>query len=162
MIYLVDGTAGLERRGLSLPRLAARRPARLEQGRRSALRSPPPRLPSPLGGHGRGLAGPRRRVARARRAALRRRAFGYGQPDAEPVSGAQTARLRVASERQKLLLDRAVAALDAASGGIEAGVPLDALVLDLREAADALGEITGELASEEVLEAIFSRFCLGK
>jgi len=70
--------------------------------------------------------------------------------------------LRVASERQKLLLDRAGAALDAALLGIESGVPLDALVLDLREAAEALGEITGEVAAEEVLEAIFSRFCLGK
>ena len=70
--------------------------------------------------------------------------------------------LRVASERQKLLLDRAEASLSAALRGVEAAVPLDALVLDLREAADALGEITGEVASEEVLEAIFSRFCLGK
>jgi tRNA modification GTPase len=70
--------------------------------------------------------------------------------------------LRVASERQKLLLDRVASSLDSAIRGIEAGVALDALVLDLREAADALGEITGEVASEEVLEAIFSRFCLGK
>jgi len=70
--------------------------------------------------------------------------------------------LRVAGERQKLLLDRAAAALDGALKGVEAGVPLDALVLDLKEAADAMGEITGEVASEEVLEAVFSRFCLGK
>ena len=70
--------------------------------------------------------------------------------------------LRVASERQKILLDKAESSLGDALRGIEAGVPLDALVLELREAADALGEITGEVASEEVLEAIFSRFCLGK
>jgi tRNA modification GTPase len=68
----------------------------------------------------------------------------------------------VASERQKLLLDRAVADLDACLGGLEDGTPLDAVALDLRDAADALGEITGAIASEEVLEAIFSRFCLGK
>jgi tRNA modification GTPase len=70
--------------------------------------------------------------------------------------------LRVASERQKLLLDRAVAALDATLAGVEARAPLDALALDLRDAADAIGEITGELASAELLEAVFSRFCLGK
>jgi tRNA modification GTPase len=72
------------------------------------------------------------------------------------------AAIRVASERQKLLLDRSVSALDSALRGLEAGVALDALVLDLKEAADSLGEITGEVASAEVLEAIFSRFCLGK
>jgi tRNA modification GTPase len=83
---------------------------------------------------------------------------GYGAP----VSAAPPSKARVASGRQKALLDRAVAALDSVSGGAEAGVPLDALALDLREAADALGEITGELASAEVLEAVFSRFCLGK
>jgi tRNA modification GTPase len=70
--------------------------------------------------------------------------------------------IRVASERQKLLLDRAEAALGTALAGLDAGTPLDALVLDLREAADALGEITGEVASDEILEAVFSRFCLGK
>jgi tRNA modification GTPase len=70
--------------------------------------------------------------------------------------------ITIANGRQKLLLDRAVDALEDALRGIEAEVPLDALVLDLREAADALGEITGEIASKEVLEAVFSRFCLGK
>ena len=68
----------------------------------------------------------------------------------------------VASERQKLLLDRSVSALDSALAALESGTPLDALVLDLRDAADALGEMTGEIASEEVFEAVFSRFCLGK
>ena len=68
----------------------------------------------------------------------------------------------VASDRQKLLLDRAVSAFDACLSGLDSGAPLDALALDLRDAADALGEMTGEIASEEVLEAVFSRFCLGK
>ena len=84
---------------------------------------------------------------------------------AAPIKRSATAvasAITVASERQKLLLDRSEASLDSALRGIEAGVPLDALVLDLKEAADALGEITGEVVSEEVLDAIFSRFCLGK
>lgn len=86
-----------------------------------------------------------------------------GRAHAEAGSGHGTAReATVASGRQKLLLDRAVSALDAGLSGLDAGVPLDALVLDLRDAGDALGEITGEIASEEVLEAVFSRFCLGK
>jgi tRNA modification GTPase len=93
--------------------------------------------------------------------------FGQGGDDgARAGARAELARgereLRVASERQKLLLDAAALSLESALRGIEAGVPLDALVLDLREAADALGGITGEVASEEVLEAVFSHFCLGK
>lgn len=91
---------------------------------------------------------------------LIRPSFGLGNPWS-PRAAAED-ELRIASERQKLLLDRAVAAFDACLGGLDAGMPLDALVLDLRDAADALGEITGEIASEEVLEAVFSRFCLGK
>jgi tRNA modification GTPase len=88
---------------------------------------------------------------------------GTGRSRAETDRGPGGANAAtVASERQKLLLDRAVSALDAALSGLDAGMPLDALVLDLRDAANALGEITGEIASEEVLEAIFSRFCLGK
>lgn len=77
-------------------------------------------------------------------------------------SSAALATAPVASGRQALLLERAAAALDEALSGADAGLPLDALVLDLREAADALGETTGEIASAEVLEAVFSRFCLGK
>jgi tRNA modification GTPase len=69
---------------------------------------------------------------------------------------------RVASERQKLLLDRALAAVDASLRDLAGGVGYDLVALDLREAADALGEITGELATPEILEAIFSRFCVGK
>ena len=36
------------------------------------------------------------------------------------------------------------------------------LALELREALQALGEITGETTPDEILERIFSRFCIGK
>jgi len=41
-------------------------------------------------------------------------------------------------------------------------LPLDLLALELREALDALGRVTGETTPDEVLDAIFSRFCIGK
>jgi tRNA modification GTPase len=68
----------------------------------------------------------------------------------------------VASARQKSLLDAALAAIDSCLSEESSGAPLDVMALDLRGAADALGEITGEIASAEVFEAVFSRFCVGK
>ena len=41
-------------------------------------------------------------------------------------------------------------------------MPYDLLFIDLEDAAAALGEITGETVQEEIIEQVFSRFCVGK
>ncbi len=69
---------------------------------------------------------------------------------------------RLANSRQKHLLDQCLAALEAAQASADRGLPLDALALDIREAADYLGQISGEIGSEEVFDRIFGAFCLGK
>jgi len=46
--------------------------------------------------------------------------------------------------------------------GIEEGVPVDLLTIDLKGAWERLGEITGETVGEDIIDEIFSRFCLGK
>ena len=53
-------------------------------------------------------------------------------------------------------------ALVAAKAALEAGRSPDVYTLDLRAAARELGMITGAITNEEVLSAIFSRFCIGK
>lgn len=40
--------------------------------------------------------------------------------------------------------------------------PPDILSIDLKEAWDALGEITGETANEEIINTVFEKFCVGK
>lgn len=59
-------------------------------------------------------------------------------------------------------LGRARAALGRASEAARAGLPGEIVALELRESLTALGEVTGESVGEDVLERIFSRFCVGK
>ena len=59
-------------------------------------------------------------------------------------------------------LVRAKESLTQAKLSLKSNVSQELIALDLRGAADALGEITGEITSEEILNQIFSEFCIGK
>lgn len=85
---------------------------------------------------------------------VRRRAVGEGV--------ALAGEAVIDSARQRRLLDRCVGALDEVMAGIEAGMPADAVALDLKEALDSLGEITGEVTTADILNEMFSGFCVGK
>ncbi|HWI41563.1 MAG TPA: tRNA uridine-5-carboxymethylaminomethyl(34) synthesis GTPase MnmE [Verrucomicrobiae bacterium] len=65
-------------------------------------------------------------------------------------------------ERHRDALSRCSAALDRYAGGVAARVDLELLAADLREALQAVGEVTGEATADEILDLIFSRFCIGK
>lgn len=66
------------------------------------------------------------------------------------------------SLRQRDLLYRGIEALGHLEEGIRAAMPADVLALDLQEAIHALGEITGEVTSADILDAVFQGFCVGK
>ena len=66
------------------------------------------------------------------------------------------------SERQKLCVDYALASVRHAICAAEENLSLDAAVQDLEDALNSLGEITGEVLPDDILESIFGRFCVGK
>jgi tRNA modification GTPase len=68
----------------------------------------------------------------------------------------------VSSARHQDALRRAGEHLRAAQQTLRDGLPLDFVSIDLRAALAALGEITGETATDDLLDRIFAEFCIGK
>ncbi|WP_262922903.1 tRNA uridine-5-carboxymethylaminomethyl(34) synthesis GTPase MnmE [Hymenobacter cellulosilyticus] len=68
----------------------------------------------------------------------------------------------VTNLRHARSLEQTNQALDAVLLGIEAGTGTELLAADLRQALAALGEITGEISSDDLLTSIFTQFCIGK
>lgn len=85
--------------------------------------------------------------------AVRRRVAESGAPE----EGALVPNLR-----QHAALVRAAAELDLLLEELAAGLPYDILSVRLDTACAILSEITGEITSEEVLNAVFDGFCIGK
>ena len=68
----------------------------------------------------------------------------------------------ISSFRHEQLLTRAMKSLEAVRTSIADGMPEDFFTVDLMDAYEALGEITGEQVSEDLINEIFSEFCMGK
>jgi tRNA modification GTPase len=64
--------------------------------------------------------------------------------------------------RHKQLLDKGLRAVCDALEAIRADSPPELIVIDLQEATDALADIIGINVKEDILDQIFSRFCIGK
>ena len=120
-------------------------PARLEEEAVAALLPGCPRLRT-VASSGEGVAALEEAVVAAVFA-------GRASVSAEPL---------VSNPRHKEALWRAREQLAAARGSWEAGMPADFVTIDLTAAVSALGEITGESVGEDLLDTIFSQFCLGK
>lgn len=68
----------------------------------------------------------------------------------------------VTNIRHKEALQRAANHLAEVQASLEADMPDDFATIDLTAALNALGEITGETVTEDLLDIIFSQFCIGK
>ena len=68
----------------------------------------------------------------------------------------------VHDEREADILRRAVKSLESARETIQSNVGIDFVSIDLRAALELFGEITGETVTEDVVNEIFSKFCIGK
>lgn len=64
--------------------------------------------------------------------------------------------------RHKNQIRKSIDALEQAKKGIEIKMPIDVVAVSLKEALEDLSEITGENVSEDIINNIFSKFCLGK
>lgn len=68
----------------------------------------------------------------------------------------------VTNVRHKAALERARSSLSEVQRAMERGMPPDIVAVDLQEARDNLAEIIGAVTNDDVLERIFSQFCIGK
>ncbi len=70
--------------------------------------------------------------------------------------------LMVSNIRHKNSLEKARQNMEEVLKALREQLPTDCMAIDLKEAWDNLGEITGETVSEDLIDQIFSRFCIGK
>ncbi len=68
----------------------------------------------------------------------------------------------ITNQRHKCQIEKAIKNLNLALESLEKNMPIDIVAISLKDVLSDLGEITGEEASEEIINEIFSRFCLGK
>jgi tRNA modification GTPase len=64
--------------------------------------------------------------------------------------------------REISILKNSLESIRAIEKGIENNIPIDMLEIDLKNVWNLLGEITGETYDEELLDKLFSNFCVGK
>jgi tRNA modification GTPase len=78
------------------------------------------------------------------------------------IGGAPREQPALANLRQHDALAKAVESLALARQSLDAGRPPDLIAIDVQDAIDHVGAITGAVTSEEILDRIFSQFCVGK
>ncbi|MBI5574049.1 MAG: tRNA uridine-5-carboxymethylaminomethyl(34) synthesis GTPase MnmE [Elusimicrobia bacterium] len=78
------------------------------------------------------------------------------------TSDINTSDFMLTNTRHKILVENALGSLEKAIVSVKDGLSEEFTATDLRSALNYLGEITGEVPTEEILDRIFSNFCVGK
>ncbi|MEW4353412.1 tRNA uridine-5-carboxymethylaminomethyl(34) synthesis GTPase MnmE [Streptococcus pneumoniae] len=68
----------------------------------------------------------------------------------------------LSNARHISLIEQAIESLEAVNQGLDMGMPVDLVQVDLTRTWEILGEITGDAAPDELITQLFSQFCLGK
>ncbi len=74
----------------------------------------------------------------------------------------QNSNILMTNVRHYEAMQRTCQALKTAKENLQTGMPTDIVAIDIQEALHYLGEITGEVTTEELLGNVFSKFCIGK
>jgi tRNA modification GTPase len=74
----------------------------------------------------------------------------------------QSSNILMTNVRHYEAMQRTCQALKMAKENLQTGMPTDIIAIDIQEALHYLGEITGEVTTEELLGNVFSKFCIGK
>ncbi len=78
------------------------------------------------------------------------------------VEGLDAAEPLLATERQRQCAARCLACVEEAAAALDGGLTTDAVAVSLTSAVEAILDLTGERATEAVVEEVFARFCVGK
>ena len=68
----------------------------------------------------------------------------------------------ITNVRQKNLIDKALLSVKKAEETMSKKMPIDIIAIFIKEILEELGNITGEIATDDIIDEIFSKFCLGK
>ncbi|GAY72475.1 GTPase and tRNA-U34 5-formylation enzyme TrmE [Lentilactobacillus kosonis] len=79
----------------------------------------------------------------------------------EGISSSQN-NVMITNARHIGLLNQANQSLDSVIQGLDQGMPVDLVQIDMTHCWDLLGEVTGDSYQDELIDQLFSQFCLGK
>ena len=77
-------------------------------------------------------------------------------------AGQKTGEVMVSSLRHYQALQKTLVAVVETEQAFDLGLPSDLIAVHIRDILNAMGEITGEIVNDDLLEMIFREFCIGK